>query len=94
MAMDHVEKPPERLVELPEPTREFLAAMRPEELERLKFLVEEFTKDDLTTISESLENLRSIKRFGRFSYWFLGFIIAGAGAAGIMKSFFFPGGAK
>lgn len=92
--MDHVDKPPERLVELPEPTREFLAAMRPEELDRLKYLVEQFTKEDLTTISDSLENLRSLKRFGVFSYWFLGFIIAGAGAAGIIKTFFFPGPPK
>lgn len=89
--MDHVERTPEKMVELPAPTREFLAAMRPDELERLKYIVEEFSQEDLIVISDSLENLRTMKRFGRFGMWFFGFVIAGAGAAGVVKTFFFGG---
>lgn len=79
---------PTALIDIPEATREFLGGMRPEELQRLKYLVEEFSAEDLVVIAESLENLRAMKRFGRFGLWVFGFIVAGAGAAGAVKVFF------
>ncbi len=91
--MRPVERPPEQLRELPESTREFLAAMRPDELKRLQFVIEEFSKDDLEVIRDSLENLRAMKRFGRFGLWLFGFMVAGASAAAVIKTYF-GGGPK
>lgn len=90
--VDRVSQPPSRLSELPRATREFLAAMRPDELELVKYLVEHFSRDDLEVINDSLENLRTMRRFGKAALWFFGFVIMGAGAAGIVRTFFFPGG--
>lgn len=84
------EEAPTYLRELPEETRAFLAGMRPDELDRLKFVIEEFNKDDLKVIRDSLENLRTMKRFGIFGAWTAGFIVATATAFGLIKSLF-PG---
>lgn len=90
--MDPVARAPEQLRELPEHVRLFFAGIRPDELARLKFIVEEFQVEDLQTLSESFENLRSMKRFGRFGMWFFGFIAAGAAAAAAVQVFFGGGG--
>lgn len=99
---------PTRMPDLPEPIRLFLAGIRDEELEnlrlmatlrpderaKLRYMVNHFTMDDLEVIGDHLENLRSMKRFGRFGLWLFGFVVAGAGAAGVIKTFFTPGGPK
>lgn len=95
-------KLPERLPDLPEALRLFLAGireqeienlrmlalMRPDERARLKYLVETFTDEDLEIINANLENLRAMKRFGKFGLWLFGFIVAGASAAALIKTFF------
>ena len=68
-----------------------LATLRKDEREALTFVLTNFTMEDLEVISGSLENLRALKRFGRFGLWLAGFIIAGASAAAIIKVFFVPG---
>ncbi len=106
--MDENPPLPHRLPDLSEPMRRFLAGVRDseipnleavanldaEERERLDFVLKRFTKDDLLVINESLESLRTIKRFGRFGMWLAGFIVAGAGAAAAMKVFFSTGTGK
>lgn len=106
--MQEPERAPAKMIELPEKVRKFLAGLRddelenlrrvatlrPEERDRLMYVADNFTQGDLEVISDNLENLRSMKRFGRFGLWLAGFIIAGASAAGVIKTFFTPGGPK
>lgn len=106
--MDESVQLPYKLAELPESNRLFWAQLRTEELENLKkvatlrpdematllYVIEAFNKDDLEVIEQNLENLRTIKRFGKFGLWMFGFIVAGAGAAAIIKSFFTVGNTK
>lgn len=106
--MEHNPTLPTRLPDLSESMRKFLAGVRDneipnlemvanldhEERSNLEFLLKRFTKADLETITDSLESLRTMKRFGRFGLWFFGFIVAGAGAAAAMKVFFTTGAPK
>lgn len=99
---------PQRLPDLSDKMRLFLAGVRDSEItslelianldqserDKLDFLVKRFTKADLEVIIDSLENLRTMRRFGRFGMWFFGFIVAGAGAAAAVKVFFTSGAAK
>lgn len=99
---------PQRLPDLSDKMRLFLAGVRDSEItslelvanldqserDKLDFLLKRFTKADLEVIIDSLENLRTMKRFGRFGMWFFGFIVAGAGAAAAVKVFFTSGVAK
>jgi len=92
---------PQRLPDLSDKMRLFLAAVRDDEIENLRFVVrmrdderdrleyviQNFTKDDLETLSDNFENFRSMKRFGRFGLWLFGFIVAGASAAGVVRAF-------
>lgn len=75
------------------PNLKLVAELRSEEREALTFVVTKFSKDDLETIIESMENLRAIKRFGRFGMWIAGAIVAGASVAAAFKVFF-VGGSK
>lgn len=88
--MKDVEAPPQRLTELPEATRKFLAGMRPEELARLRYLVEEFDTEDLQVINENLENMRVMKRIGRWGLGLAGAVAVIAGAITAVK-YFLPG---
>lgn len=99
---------PQRLPDLSDKMRLFLAGVRDSEIpnlellanldekerDKLDFLIKRFTKSDLEVITDSLENLRTMKRFGRFGMWFFGFIVAGAGAAAAVKVFFTSGVSK
>ncbi|MDE1158463.1 MAG: hypothetical protein PW791_09320 [Neorhizobium sp.] len=90
---------PQRMPDLPEETRRFLASVRPEELPNLElwvtmrederkameYIVKNFSKEDFEIINESLENLRTMKRAGKFAFWLFGFIGAGAAAAVYVK---------
>ncbi len=103
--MEHNPPLPQRLPDLSDKMRLFLAGVRDseianleqianldqEEREKLDYLIKRFTKSDLEVITDSLENLRTMKRFGRFGMWFFGFIVAGAGAAAAVKVFFTAG---
>lgn len=68
-------------------TRQFLAGMRPDELARLRYLVEEFSTADLEILFESLENLRVLKRFGQIGLYIAGAVVAIAGAVAALKAF-------
>jgi hypothetical protein len=99
---------PHRLPDLSETMRLFLAGVRDTEIpnlemlanldaterEKLEFVVKRFTMEDLKIINESLENLRTMKRFGRFGMWLMGAVIAGASAAAAFKALFLTGGPK
>lgn len=99
---------PHKLPDLSEEMRRFLAGVREDEIQNLKvlveldsderaalaFLVRRFSLDDLTVLIDSLENLRVMKRFGRFGMWFFAAIIAGAGAAAGIKALFSLGATK
>jgi len=71
-----------------------LVEMRDDELKRFTFLTTKFTIEDLQTMSDSMENLRTIKRFGKFGLWFAGFIAAGAAAAAVVKTWLWAGVSK
>ena len=106
--MDENAKLPFRLSELPEKTRMFWASIRPEELDNLKkiatlrpdematmlYVIEAFNKEDLEVIEQNLENLRTIKRFGKFGLWMFGFVVAGAAAAALLRGWFTVGSSK
>lgn len=55
--------------------------MREEEWEAMQYMVKNFNKEDLTVLNDSLENLWTMKRAGKFAFWLLGFIGAGATSA-------------
>ncbi len=107
-AMEQNPALPKRLPDLSPRMRLFLAGVRDseianleqianldqEEREKFDYLIKRFTKADFETMSDSLENLRTMKRFGRFGMWFFGFIVAGAGAAAAVKVFFTAGAPK
>lgn len=76
------------------PNLELLANLDRDEREKLDFVIKRFTIQDLEVINESLENLRTMKRFGRFGMWVMGAVIAGAGAAAAFKALFVVGGPK
>lgn len=76
------------------PNLELLANLEDEERQRLSYVLKRFTLQDLEVINESLENLRTMKRFGRFGMWVMGAIIAGAGVAAALKALFFVGSPK
>lgn len=106
--MDPNPRMPQRLPDLSDKLRLLLAGMREEEIENFRtlvtmrseekdslvYLAREFSKEELAVIKANLENLRTMKRFGKFGLWLFGFIVAGAGAAGIVKTFLFSGGPK
>jgi hypothetical protein len=106
--MDNNAPLPNRLNELPAATRMFWASVRSEELENLKriatlrademstlmYIIEAFNTEDLQVIEQNLENMRTIKRFGKFGLWMFGFIVAGAAAAALIKGFFSVGTGK
>lgn len=95
-------------MDLSDPMRRFLAGVRDDEIPNLKVIAEldeeqraklltlmhRFSRDDLNVLVDSLENLRVMKRFGRFGMWFFGAIIAGAGAAAAIKGLFSLGSTK
>ena len=56
---------PQKLVELPEETREFLAGLRPGELETLQALVE-MPSDDVRTGFKLVRDMRTVGKFGRW----------------------------
>lgn len=106
--MDENARLPHKLNELPEATRLFWASVRAEELDNLRkvatlrpdematllYVIEAFNKEDLEVIEQNLENLRTIKRFGKFGLWMFGFIVAGAAAAALLKGWFTVGNSK
>ncbi|WP_431322217.1 hypothetical protein [Rhizobium sp. YTU87027] len=97
----------QRLPDLSTEMRLFLAAVRDDEIDNLKlvasldeeerqalqFMLKNFKKDDLAVINDSLENLRTMKRFGRFGMYLMGLIIAFTSAVGAVKIFFMSGSA-
>lgn len=107
-AMERNPEIPQRLPDLSEEMRKFLAGVRDDEIENLRviaemrederrrmvFMTTEFTLDEMKVLKDNLENLRSIRRFGRFGLWMFGFISAGAGAAAAVKIFFVTGAPK
>lgn len=92
--MDENAKPAERMPDVPEDMRAVLSGIRPPEVLKLKFVLEEFDIEDLKTVRDSLETLRSVRRFGRFGMWMFGFIAAGASAAAATKIFLSWGAPK
>jgi hypothetical protein len=76
---------PQKLPDLSEETRRFLAGIRPEELvnlemwvtmreeerEAMQYMVKKFSKEDFKTLNENVENFRAMKRVGVFSFWLL-----------------------
>lgn len=56
---------PEKLQELPEATRKFLAGLRPDEVEALKVVVAQPADD----IKVWFKMVRDIRTVGRFGYW-------------------------
>jgi hypothetical protein len=59
--------------------------LREEEHKAMEYLLQNFSKDDLTVLNGSLENLRVMRRAGHFAFWLLGFVGAGAAAAAYIK---------
>lgn len=86
--MDERAKPAQRMPDVPEDMRALLAGIRPDEVKKLRFLIEQYDIEDLMTVRDSLETLRSVRRFGRFGMWMFGFVAAGASAAAATKIFF------
>jgi len=63
---------PKRLVELPEETREFLAGLRPDELETLQAIVELPAED----VRDGFKLVRDMRTVGRFGRWLILTVVA------------------
>jgi hypothetical protein len=62
-----------------------LANLREEEYKAMDYLVRNFSVDDLKTLNESMENLRTMRRAGGFAFWLVGLLGTGAAAAAYVK---------
>ena len=101
-AMEQNAQTPDKLIELSPAMRKYLASVKDSEIENLNVLTElreeeratlmyllrKFSKEDLEVIQESVDSLRSMKRFGKFGLWLFGFVVAGASAAIVVQGFF------
>ncbi len=63
---------PEKMVELPEKTRAFLAGLRPDELKTLEAIIEMPAED----VREGFRMVRDIRTVGKFMRWLLVSMIA------------------
>ncbi|WP_421359966.1 hypothetical protein [Agrobacterium rosae] len=61
------EKIPEKMVELPANTREFLAGLRPDELETLQAI----TKEPAEEVAEVFRLVRDLRIFGKYMRWLI-----------------------
>lgn len=66
------ERIPEKMVELPEKTREFLAGLRPDEVETL----EAITKEPADEVAEVFRIVRDLRTVLKYMRWLIYFVIA------------------
>jgi hypothetical protein len=68
-----------------------VASLDEDERQALQFIIKNFKTADLAVINDSLESLRTMKRFGRFGMWLMGMIIAFTSVVGAIKILFMWG---